>query len=224
MNRLFKLLGMINIKSIYLNFYLLPFHQAYKLPILFSKNLKILSIHRGNIGIDSDIVKTGMVQIGYDNAGIIDSRYQRSVLQFSRNSKLIFRGNAKLCSGTRIVVGNKAKMIVENGVAITGNTSLICYCGIEIGSDTIISWDCLIMDTDFHKIIENGSVVNNDKPIYIGTHVWIGCKNTILKGSYIPKDVIIAANPTIAKKLIKSNCIYGGTPVRLLKENVEWEG
>ncbi|MBC6720505.1 hypothetical protein [Treponema sp. Marseille-Q4130] len=80
------------------------------------------------------------------------------------------------------------------------------------------------MDTDFHKIMENGNVVNDDKPVYIGSHVWIGCRNTILKGSYIPKDVIIAANSTVAKKLKKSNCIYGGTPVRLLKENVEWEG
>ena len=61
MNRLLKFFRMINIKSIYLNFYLLPFHQAYKLPILFSKNLKILRIHKGNIEIDSNIVKTGMI-------------------------------------------------------------------------------------------------------------------------------------------------------------------
>lgn len=42
------------------------------------------------------------------------------------------------------------------------------------GNNSIISWDCLILDTDFHRIYKDGNMINENKPIEIGNHVWIG--------------------------------------------------
>lgn len=36
-----------NLRSVFLNFYLLPFRQAVRLPLLFARNVKISAIYRG---------------------------------------------------------------------------------------------------------------------------------------------------------------------------------
>ena len=78
------------------------------------------------------------------------------------------------------------------------------------------------MDTDFHTITDlAGNVLNPNKPIFIGDHVWIGCRNTILKGASIPNDCVLAANSIITNKLNSSHCIYGTNGV-ILKRNIDW--
>ena len=42
----------------------------------------------------------------------------------------------------------------------------------------------------------------------------------ILKGSVIPENTVIAAGTIISKKLTDSNCIYGGSPVSKLKDDL----
>lgn len=37
----------LNFRSVFLNFYLLPFRQAVHLPLLFARNVKISAIFRG---------------------------------------------------------------------------------------------------------------------------------------------------------------------------------
>ena len=77
------------------------------------------------------------------------------------------------------------------------------------------------MDTDFHKIYQNGNLINEDKPIVIGNHCWIGMNCQILKGSSIPNDSIIAAGSIITKTLTRENCIYASN--KIIKENIEWK-
>lgn len=77
------------------------------------------------------------------------------------------------------------------------------------------------MDTDFHNIYKEGQVINQDRPITIGNHCWIGMNSTILKGASIPDDVVIAAGSTVTKKLLKSRCIYVNNEI--VKEDIDWE-
>ena len=88
-----------------------------------------------------------------------------------------------------------------------------------------LSWDILIMDTDFHHIIDaQGRVVNNPKPIRIGDRVWIGCRNTILKGVSICNDVVIAAGSKIIKDVTTPYSISGGIDrQRIIKEGITWQ-
>lgn len=81
------------------------------------------------------------------------------------------------------------------------------------------------MDTDFHHIInENSIVINNPRPIHIGNHVWIGCRNTILKGVEIADNVVVAANSIITKNILENNCVVAasGKDLYILKRNVQW--
>lgn len=80
------------------------------------------------------------------------------------------------------------------------------------------------MDTDYHKILnENNEIINEDKPISIGNHVWIGCRNTILKGVTIADNNVIAANSTITRSFKSTRCVIGNNTVEL-KSNIDWKG
>lgn len=86
-----------------------------------------------------------------------------------------------------------------------------------------MSWDNLIMDIDFHKIRnENNQVINPDKEIIIGEHVWIGSRCTILKGAVVKKGNVIAANSVITGKNDFQNSIIGGYPIKIIKGNISW--
>lgn len=109
-------------------------------------------------------------------------------------------------------------------VNISGNTSIICYGNIKIGNDCLVSWDCLMLDTDFHKIYSDGILTNLDKKITVGNHVWIGARTTILKGTIVPDGSVIGAGSLCSGKLLKENAIYGGNPLKILKQNIRWKG
>lgn len=63
-------------------------------------------------------------------------------------------------------------------------------------------------------------VLNPDKEVIIGKHVWIGCNSTLLKGTEIPNDSVIAAGSIISKKLMDSNVVYVGGDKA--KEKIIW--
>jgi acetyltransferase-like isoleucine patch superfamily enzyme len=52
--------------------------------------------------------------------------------------------------------------------------------------------------------------------------VWIGAHVSILKGSQIAHDSIVATRATVTKAFARPNIIIGGSPAGLLKEEVSW--
>lgn len=92
------------------------------------------------------------------------------------------------------------------------------------GNNSIISWDCFILDTDFHRIYKDGNIINENKPIEIGNHVWIGAKSTILKGTKIADGSVIGAGRSLGTGLLSDEkSIYAGQPAKLIKKNINWE-
>ena len=135
------------------------------------------------------------------------------------------KGKAFIGQGTRINVGGQGKLIIGANFCITGDSQILCQECITFGSQCLLSWDILIMDTDWHYIFnDNDKLINPPKPITIGNHVWIGCRNTILKGVSIEDGVIISANSTITRSVSEKNCIIGGhgKTAEIIKRDVNW--
>ena len=108
-----------------------------------------------------------MVRIGEYSVGTLDFKYNRTIWQC--NGKVMFKGKALLGSGTRLSINHDCFLSFGNNFCITGGSSIICSMNISFGDDCLLSWDILIMDTDFHNIIDvAGSIVNKPKPIKIG--------------------------------------------------------
>ncbi len=220
--KLLKLFIQISwIKTIYFNFHYLKIKQAIIFPIIIFRNT-ILTSMKGNVVVDAN-VKWGGVRIGQYRVGTLDMKFDRTIWQ--NNGTVIFHGKAHIGSGTKLSINNSATLKFGDNFCITGGSQIICYKSVSFGCNCLLSWDILIMDTDFHHIInECGDIINLPKPINIGNNVWIGCCNTILKGVNICDNVVIAAGSKISKDIINPNCIAGGVDsFRVIKENITWK-
>ncbi len=149
---------------------------------------------------------------------MIDTKYTRTL--WENTGHIEFGGNVHFGPGTRIICNGHLKF---NGDAmIIGNSTVICNNEISIGDDFDMSWDCLIMDTDFHTIInsQTGQRLNTDGSIMVGNHVWIGCRSTVLKNTTIPSNCVIASNSLISKHLLDENTLY--TTNRIIRKGIDW--
>ncbi|WP_221405373.1 acyltransferase [Flexibacter flexilis] len=208
-----------NRKTIYFNFKYLPFRQALRLPINVSSQVHLARMG-GQIQFDCPI-HTGMIQLGHGYVGIFDKQKSRSIWEVT--GTVIFGGTANIGHGSKICVMNGTLRLGKN-FTITAESSIVTACEIHFGDDCLLSWDVLVMDTDFHHIKnQSGAIINAPSPIRIGNKVWIGCRCLILKGAAIADNTVIGANSLVSRKLPKENAIYGGQPAQLLKEEISWD-
>lgn len=208
-------------KSIYINFKYFPLPIAIKLPILVSNNVLLYNL-KGNIKLDCKQVKTGMIKFGFGYVGIFDRHRSKSILENA--GTLIFKGTASIGHGFKISISKEAYLTLGNEFCLTAESQICSKKNICIGDNVLISWQCLIMDTDWHKIYANNQYVNEDNNIKIGNKVWIGCRATILKGVNIPEECVIAANSHVVHSFQNRNVIIGGNPAKIIKQNITWEG
>lgn len=223
MSNILKYLFKVNPwKTVYFNLRYFPLKIAMKMPVFIFRRTKFL-ILKGKITIESPI-STGMVKIGPHGLGTQDMLYSRTMLEL--RGKLIITGKTNIGRGCKISIGSDAMLKLGKNFTITGDSTIICFKEITFGDDCLLSWDILLMDTDFHKITnDGGDIINGNKPIKVGKHVWIGCRSTILKGVTIPNNSVISANSTITKSVDEENCIIGGhgRNVEILKRGINWD-
>lgn len=210
----------LSFKTLYFNFRYLPFKQAIRLPIFLSKNVYLMHAG-GKININFP-VRSRSIRIGYKGVGIFDHEHSRTIWNVYGN--VTFKGKANIGHGSKISVGENGQLILGNNFTITAETSLITTeRKIQFGSNCLISWETLVMDSDFHKIYnDKREIINSPKDISIGNDVWIGCRCLILKGSTIPNNSIIAANSLVNKALFGEYKSFGGQPAKELKDKLEW--
>lgn len=221
-NILHKLKKM-NLRSVILNFRLLPFNQAIHFPLLIERNVRITKLYKGGIRLYGDCKIPGIVQLGYNSIGISNVKRDSSILQVEKGGCLKFYGRCFIANGFNISINENAEIVFGNGCVFTGRDTLISQKNIEFGCHCTVSWDSQFMDTDLHKIIQNGRIINEPKGIKIGNHVWIGCRVNILKGTEILDNCIIGASSLVSGKLLESNAIYAGNPAKIIKQNIEWQ-
>lgn len=222
MNKLVKLLLGLP-KTILINFKLFPLATAIKLPVILAPGASIEGISKGSIEIRSDL-RTGLVNIGFFE-GMGGNTSSKTKIEFRKNGKIIFDGNASIAKGSSWLAEGATIRVGDNFHG-NANLKIICRNGIKIGNNVLISWNCSIMDSDGHNIVDNqGSVLNVPKMIIIEDKVWIGAEVMILKGTIIPEQTVIGARSLVTKKLIQSNCVYAMRNGELakVKEEIVWK-
>ncbi len=142
----------------------------------------------------------------------------------------ILKKNGKIRLGDRVVLhrgcklsawgtDGPAEIVIGSRTYIGDRTEIHAGQRVSIGDGCDISWDCVIMDRDYHKLNTEKEVF---APVTIGNHVWIGCKATILKGVTIGEGAVIAAGSVVTKD-VPARALVGGNPARILKEEVTWK-
>lgn len=208
------LLKMSIVKTLFFNFHYFG-ANGWHMPVLISRNVSLKSVGGGVI-VES--YKIGNVKIGFDNIGIGDGRHQRGTLQIL--GSVVIGEGVNISTGVKICCGENGHLVLNKKTSININSEIICMDNIELGENAMVSWDVLIIDSDFHQIVEDGIRKPITAPIIIGSNVWIGCRSVVLKGSTVPNGCIIAANCTVSNSFNKKNVIIVGK--RIIAENVSW--
>jgi acetyltransferase-like isoleucine patch superfamily enzyme len=102
-------------------------------------------------------------------------------------------------------------------VFINARSEIRCEQHISIGNDCILSFDVVVMDTDFHYLEGSERVA----PVVLKDHVWVGARVTILKGVTIGEGSVIAAGAVVTHD-VPPRTLVAGVPARVKAEGVVW--
>ena len=154
--------------------------------------------------------------------GSIDKRHPKSQITI---------GDACLIEGLLIAETKDSHLDIKNNVFVGGGSIIDCAKSITIEQDVLISYGCLITDSDNHNI--QYSVRKHDldlwkknknhdwsttasKKVLIKKGAWIGAKSIILKGVTIGEGSVIGAGSVVTKSM-PDYAVVGGNPARIIK-------
>lgn len=142
-----------------------------------------------------------------------------SLLFLGENATLLIEDSFAIYSGSKIYINSGASLKLGSGY-INHNLSLSVFQSITIGKNVAISENVVIRDSDNHALVP--SEKEKTQPITIGDHVWIGINVTILKGTVIGENSVVAAG-SVVSGIFPANSLIGGIPARVLKEGINWK-
>lgn len=111
-----------------------------------------------------------------------------------------------------------SRVIIGDRVA-TNNNLFICAANhIEIGHDTLIGLNVVIMDHEAHGLEpDKRRQVGAIGKVILGNNVWLGNSVTILKNSEIGDNTVVAAGAVVSG-IFPANVVIGGVPAKIIKE------
>lgn len=131
-------------------------------------------------------------------------------------------GHIGLGQGSRLSVGRDAILSFGHHFHNSAGMAIVCTKHITFGNNVGVSWDTLIMDSDWHPLVNTvtGEVKPYQKDIFIGDNVWIGCGCKVLKGSCIANGCVVGAGTVVSGKFTEGNSIIVGQSAKVVKGNM----
>ena len=109
-----------------------------------------------------------------------------------------------------------AELIIHDQVGMS-SALICCATRVEIGSGTIIGGGAMILDTDFHPRLPDGTWGTDpkavSKPVTIGKNCFIGARAIILKGVTIGDGAVIGAGAVVSKD-VAARTVAVGNPAK----------
>ena len=204
-------------KTVYFNFVCFDWATARKLPVLVAYETRLKDLRRGRVAICC-IPQRFMVKIGF---GGTDSIMPHRSNVYLPSGQVRFHGHADLSEG--ISLSNTGEMDIGANCFTNVNCTLWCSQHVSIGNDFTAGWNVLIRDSDGHCMMENGEAKPCTKPIRIGNHCWVGSDSTVMKGSEMGNDSVLAMRSLLNKPWPQEHILLAGTPARPVKENISWQ-
>ncbi len=135
-----------------------------------------------------------------------------------RDGKITIGKRSKLFPGVTFdfeaaPAGSNPEITIGEYVHIGDRTEIHCGSKVTIGYRAGISWDVLIMGSDYHSDTRGDGV---PEEIVIEDLAWIYARATILKGVRIGKGAIVGACSVVTKD-VPPYAIVAGNPARVIR-------
>lgn len=198
------------------NFSLLPYSQARRLPILIKCKIKLSDL-TGKIIINCPLEK-GLVEIGSKIEAITTSA---GVSQLGIGGDFVINGRFMIADDVRIIISKGACLTIGEHSFIGRNTSLIVTNNVYFGKYVRFAYDSQLISTNFHYMADMETHVvkrMSNKGIVINDYCWIGNTSTIMNGTVLPEKSIVASHSLVNKDYsnLGSYPLIGGTPAKLI--------
>jgi acetyltransferase-like isoleucine patch superfamily enzyme len=120
-------------------------------------------------------------------------------------------------------VASGAELILHDRVGMS-SALICCATRIEIGEGTQLGGGVMILDTDFHPRLDDGTWGTDpaavSKPVHIGRNCFIGARAIILKGVTLGDGAVVGAGAVVTKD-IPADAVAVGNPAMVVRLNVE---
>lgn len=109
--------------------------------------------------------------------------------------------------------GTQPEVTIGEHAHIGDRTEIHCGSKVVIGNRVSLSWDVLVMESDYHAAYHGAG---EPRPIIIDDDAWIGARATILKGVHIGKSAIVGACAVVTKD-VPPYTVVAGNPARVVR-------
>ena len=203
--------------TIYFNFKCLPLSQAWRLPIiLYKPHFQKLA---GKVVLEGN-VHLGVVQLGHYKVPF----YPNSGVRINLEGTIVFRGTCMMGNDCCLSVGKNAILTIGDHFYASSSLKLSCVSKVEILENATIGWDCIITDSDFHKMTKvDGGYTKGYGEIHIGKNNWLAAKCIVLKNTRTPDYCCISASTTLSRdySALGNNIVIGNkSEVEILRTGV----
>ena len=153
-------------------------------------------------------------------------KFENSIIEMRGNSHIEIKSSSYKMTNVSIVSSKGNKIIIGNNFSMGDGVIMAdADSNIIIGNDCMFSDEIYIRPHDGHCIydINTKELLNDNKDIIIGNHVWVSNRCTILKGAKVGNNCVVGNSSLVNKKIEKNNCIIAGIPAKVVKENISWD-
>jgi UDP-3-O-[3-hydroxymyristoyl] glucosamine N-acyltransferase len=201
-------------KTLLFNFYYFPISRAWRLPVLVSHRMKLVLLG-GEVSLAGEAF--GAVRLGLPDVDIFPDNGTSGVWKVNGRVKL--GENVRIGPGTRVVC--EGELEIGDNVYINAGVSLFCVKRIAVGRDSLVAWNCTLMDHDFHALHDaEGQCINAPGEIVLEERVWLGSGVTVTKGARLASGVVVAAGTVMYGEIAEPDCIVAGNPPRVIRRGV----
>lgn len=217
----FNLLLAVNIPAtLRINFKLLRWRDAIKLPIIIFGKIKITSLS-GKVTFNIPI-KKGLVKIGVKKEMVTTTF---GVAQLHLAGTLVVNGRFEIATDVRLIIQDEGTFIVGQNTYIGCNTKLIVTNPVEFGRYVRFAYDSQLISTNSHFLADMKTLTAkrlSRKGIVIGDNCWIGNGSNIMNGTVLPPCTIVASHSLVNKDMssLTDYPMIGGMPAKLIKNGI----
>lgn len=176
----------------------------------------------GGVKIESATINRFMISLG-SVQGPSPFYPKRGFTWENHGGTVIFKGRCHVGAGSAISINKSASLVIGDDFFNSYGLKIIASRTITFGQSTRMGWNTFVMDTNMHPLKNKltGKKGRGGASIQIGDYNWFSTNCVILPGVNTPERVLCGLGTVVTRNVDwKFYCLYGGSPIRLLRENV----